>query len=156
MILLLAPKQYVQNIHVHAKIRKNKQTCAKICKNAPKICQNMLKFQKIPKKYSKYLKMRKYHAKSQQNPDKRCPDPPQPREMEPVCSPDPSQTLQNGFKTHQKTRIHGMNLFWEGKSKDSWHESFFSYVFVACAEKTHNTTHLKLRISSIEHQYQWN
>ena len=42
------------------------------------------------------------------------------------------------------------------KNKDSWHEYFFSYVFVACAEKTHNTIHLKLRISSIEHQYQWN
>ena len=61
----------------------------------------------------------KYRAKSQQNPGKRCPDPPQPREMEPECSPDPSQTLQNRFKIHQKSRIHGMNLFWEGKSKDS-------------------------------------
>ena len=67
MILLLAAKQYVQNIHIHAKIRKNTQTCAEICKNAPKMCQNMLKIQKMPKKYPKYLKMRKYQAKSQQN-----------------------------------------------------------------------------------------
>ena len=102
----------------HTNMRRNMQKCAK----------NMSKYAQIskdPKKYPKCLKMRKYHAKSQQNPDKRCPDPPQPREMEPVCSPDPSQTLQNGFKTHQKTKIHGTNLFWEGKSKDSWHESFF-------------------------------
>ena len=42
------------------------------------------------------------------------------------------------------------------KNKDSRHESFFSYVFVACAEKMHNTTHLKLRIGSMEHQFQWN
>ena len=125
MILLLAPKPYVRNMHVHAKIRKNAQTCAEIRKNAPKICQNMLKIPKTPKEYPKYLKMRKYHAKSQQNPGKRCPDPPQPREMEPECSPDLSQTLQNRFKIHQKSRIHGMNLFWEAKNKDSWHESFF-------------------------------
>ena len=49
MILLLAPKQYVQNIHIHAKNRKNTQTCAKYAKMRQKYVKICSKFKRSQK-----------------------------------------------------------------------------------------------------------
>ena len=122
-----------------AKTHKHVRNMQKCAKNISKYAQNAKDPKKIPQILENAQKLQilcKIAAKSRQTLPRSSTTSRNGAGMHPRPLSDPPKSLQN-----------------PSKIEDSWHESFFSYVFVACAEKTHNTIHLKLRISSIEHQY---